>query len=153
MQERLRRLGKAYVDGVYDDDEYVPHKRLAELELESLIVPEADMASEAGRLIKRLPDLWSAANLDERSKLLLTMLDAIYVDSKENAVVAIKPKAPFQPVFEIATTREGSGVVLVHDPEANPQIADQPPPDGREADVSCSWWRRGRVELPVQKTP
>ena len=80
------------------------------------------------------------------------MLDAVYVDSKENMIVAIKPKAPFKPVFEVATTREGSDVVLVHDREVEPQIAYQPPPHeyGLEAD-SCSWWRRGRVELPVQE--
>ena len=74
------------------------------------------------------------------------MLDAVYVDSKENMIVAIKPKAPFKPVFEIATTKEDSEVALVHDPEAEPRIADQPPPHGHglEAD-SCLWWRRGRV--------
>ena len=56
-----------------------------------------------------------------------------------------KPKAPFEPVFEVATTREDSEVALVHDPEAEPRILDQPPPHGHglEAD-SCLWWRRGR---------
>ena len=69
------------------------------------------------------------------------------LDSKENMIVAIKPKAPFKPVFEVATTRKGSEVALVHDPDAEAQITDRPPPDGHglEAD-SCSWWRRGRVE-------
>ena len=151
VQERLRRLGKAYVDGVYDDDEYKRQKRACELELESLVLPEADSAAEAGRLISQLPKLWSRANLEERRKLLLTMLDAVYVDSKENMIVAIKPKAPFKPVFEVATTREGSEVALVHDPDAEPQIADQPPPDGHglEAD-SYSWWRRGRPRPTIR---
>ena len=51
----MRRLGRAYVDGVYDDEEYRRQKRKLEMELESLIAPEADAASEAGRLIERLP--------------------------------------------------------------------------------------------------
>ena len=93
VQERLRRLGKAYVDGVYDDDEYKRQKRSAELELESLVLPEADAAAEAGKLISQLPRLWSGASLEERRKLLLTMLDAVYVDSKENTIVAIKPES------------------------------------------------------------
>ena len=42
-------------------------------------------------------------------------------------------------VFKVATTREGSGVILVN----------EPPDDDPEA--RCLWWRRGRVELPVQK--
>ncbi len=33
------------------------------------------------------------------------MLDAVYVDSKENMIVATKPKAPIKPVFEAATTQ------------------------------------------------
>ena len=48
--ERLRRLGRAYVGGVYDDEEYRRQKRKLEMELESLIAPEADAASEAASL-------------------------------------------------------------------------------------------------------
>ena len=41
---------------------------------------------------------------------------AVYVDSKdENRIVAIKPKVPFKPIFQAATTKEGSGVVVVHE--------------------------------------
>jgi len=143
VRERLRRLAKAYVDGFYSDEDYQREKRSLEMELERLVVPEADAAREAGELIMRLPDLWERASLEERRKLLLTMLDAVYVDAKEEkAIVAIQPKAPFRPIFHVATTKEGSGVLLMKEP---PEI----PP---EADL-CSWWRRGRVELPVQKRP
>ena len=101
--------------------------------------------------------LWSGANLQERRKLLMTMLDAVYVDSSENTIVAIKPKAPFKPVFGVVTTRDGSEVVLVHDLDARPRTADQPPPngtvapDGLEADDDpCLWWRRGRAYLHLE---
>ena len=152
VQERLRRLGRAYVDGVYDDDEYRRQKRTLELELESLVLPEADAAAEAGRLIERLPDLWTGATGEERRRLLVTMLDAVYVDAKdERRIVAVRPKAPFQAVFQVATTREGSEVALVHDSEGAFQNAGQPPSGGYGAEAdSCSWWRRGRVDLPVQ---
>ena len=117
------------------------------MELESLVVPQADMATEAGRLIERLPVLWSAASLEERRKLLLTMLEAVYVDTKgERRIVAVKPKAPFRPIFQVATMKEGSGIVLVHESKEEAENADQPPPGGHEADDdSCLWWRRGRV--------
>ena len=41
-------------------------------------------------------------------------------------------------MLEIVTTRETSEGVLVHDPEAEPRIADQPPAHGHglEADIS-----------------
>ncbi len=71
----------------------------------------------------------------------MTMLDAVYVDMKDSrTIVAIKPKAPFRPIFQVATTREGSGVMLLNEP-----------PDTDPEAHRCFWWRRGRVELPVQK--
>ena len=72
--------------------------------------------------------------------------------AKQAVFCVDKPKAPFKPVFAVTTTREGSEVALVHDPEAEPQIADQPPPHGHELEAdSCSWWRRGSVELHLLK--
>jgi site-specific DNA recombinase len=140
-EEKLRRMAKAYVDNLFPDEEYHRQKRLLEMELESLVVPQANAAEEAGKLIQDLPKLWTGANLEERRKLLLTMLDAVYVDAKEEKrIVAIKPKPPFRPVFQVATTKEGSGVMLLNEPPENT-------PEAR----ACFWWRRGRVELPVQR--
>jgi hypothetical protein len=70
------------------------------------------------------------------------MLEAVYVDNRdEQSVVAIRPKPSFAPLFEIALTREGSGVTLVK----------EPPPVGDDAKaVRCSWWRRGRGDLSLK---
>ncbi len=108
-----------------------------------MVVPGIDVAKEAGKLLENLPILWEEASLTERHKLLLTMLDAIYVDTvEEKSIVAIRPKPAFQPIFEIATTREGSDVVLINEP---------PPADFEpEAAGSCLWWRRGRVDLDLK---
>ena len=145
-EQRLKRLGRAYVDGLYSDDDYKREKRSLEDSIAGLVVPGVDSAKEAGELLEDLPGLWKAATLSEQRKLLITMLDAIYVDTvDEKAIVAIRPKPAFRPLFEIATTRAGSGVVLIKE---TPQALDEP-----EASASCFWWRRGRVELPVQKRP
>ncbi len=91
-------------------------------------------------MLETLPALWEEATLTERRKLLLTMLDAVYVDTvEENAIVAIRPKPAFRPLFEIATTRKGSDVLLINEP---PLTSHEP-----EAADSCFWWRRGRVDL------
>jgi len=96
--------------------------------------PGIDAANEAGKPLENLPTLSEEANLAERRKLLLTMVDAVYVDTvEEKAVVAIRSKPAFRPLFEVATTRQGSDVILIKEP---PEAAD-----------SCSWWKRGRVEL------
>ena len=75
------------------------------------------------------------------------MLDGVHIDAKdERTVVAIKPKPAFRPVSQVATTKAGSDVALIHDED--PDKPNQPAPGGHEADgISCSWWRRGRVEL------
>jgi len=61
----------------------------------------------------------------------------------------------FRPILQVATTREGSGVTLVTEqPSAETAegiISDRASPVGEAR--WCSWWRRGRVELPVQKNP
>ena len=114
-------------------------------EMESLVVPEASAAEAAGYLIERLPELWREATLEERRRLLLTMLEAVYVDAKdERRIVAIRPKPPFMPVFMTASTSEESWMELTHEPSG---VAPEAHAD------SCSWWRRGGVEPPVQKTP
>ena len=111
--EKLRRMTKVYIDGLFPDDEYHRQKKLLEMQLESLVVPEASAAEEAGKMIERLAMLWKGANLEERRKLLLTMLDAVYVDAKKTkSIVTIKPKPPFMPVFQVAVSREGSAIQL-----------------------------------------
>ena len=117
IQEKQRRMARAYVDGVFPDDEYYRQKKLLELEMESLVVPAADAAIEAGKLILDLPKLWAKANVEERRKLLLSMLDAVYVDARQTkSIVAIKPKPPFKPVFQVAASREGSGINIINEP-------------------------------------
>jgi len=68
------------------------------------------------------------------------MLDAVYVDAKEERrIVGIKPKPPFKPIFQVATTKEGSGVLLMKEPPAS------------QPEARCFWWRRGRVDLSLKQ--
>ena len=146
LEQRLRRLAQVYVDGHVPGEEYRRQKKQLEEKLRSLVVPGADAAVTAGKLLEDLPALWETADLGERRRILMTMLDAVYVDTvEEQRVVAIRARPAFRPLFEIATTRARSGIVLVS--EKHLENDNQPPPDGQEADaVPCSWWRRGRVE-------
>lgn len=136
--DRLRRLGTAYVDGLFSDKEYRRQKHALESQLESLVIPEVDSTEEAGRLVENLLVLWTAATLNERHDLVTGMLDAVYFDlSETKSVLAIKPKPPFAAVFSVAAAREGSGVELL--PKEKPP-ANSP---GASSDL-CFWWRRGR---------
>ncbi len=139
----MRRLREVYLEGDLPRDQYGERKRSLEVQLASLVIPDVDAAREAGKLLEQLPALWEEADLSERRQLLTAMLEAVYVDTvEEQAIVALKPKPAFRALFQIATTREGSGVILYKE---NPP--DQFP--SPEDDSPCSWWRRGRE--PVSK--
>ncbi len=87
------------------------------MQLESLVVPGANAAEEAGKLLMDLPELWSSATLEEQRRLLMTMLDAVYVDTKQTRpIVAIRPKPPFRPIFRVAASRDGSDIRIVNEP-------------------------------------
>ena len=110
-------MAKTYVDGLFPDDEYHRQKRLLEMELESLVVPEANAAEEAGKLVRDLPGLWSKADLEEQRKLLTAMLDAVYFDTKQTkSIIAVRPKPPFRPIFRVAASRQGSDIRIINEP-------------------------------------
>jgi len=52
VQERLKRMAKAYIDGLFSDEEYRRQKRLLEMELESLVVPEANAAAGGRKAVE-----------------------------------------------------------------------------------------------------
>lgn len=141
VEERMNRLREVYLEGDPSRDHYTDRKRNLETQLASLVIPDVDAAKEAGKLLEALPTLWEEADLEERRKLLTSMLEAVYVDTvEERAIVALKPKPAFRALFQVATTREGSSVILYK----------ENPPDqfsSQEDGFPCSWWRPGRLGL------
>jgi hypothetical protein len=117
VEKKLKKLGQVYLnDDLMEYDDYKAQKRKLEDQLSSLVVPGIDAVQQAGELLEDLPHLWEKADLAERRKMLMTMLEAVYVECKEERrIVGIKPKPAFKPLFEIALTKAESGVVLVKD--------------------------------------
>ena len=62
LEERQRRLAKAYVDGFVDEDDYEFQQRVVKSQLDSLVIPEERATLQAGHLLENLPLLWSKAN-------------------------------------------------------------------------------------------
>ncbi len=61
------------------------------MKLESLAIPEVNAAQEAGELIYNLPNLWKQADTLQRRKIVQSMLDAVYIETKKyKTIVAIK---------------------------------------------------------------
>ncbi len=143
VETRLKKLGQVYLDDDNMDlEDYKGRKKRLEDQLSSLQVPGLDAVQEAGKLLEDLPKLWERANLGERRRILMSMLEAVYVECKEEkSIVAIKPKPAFRPIFEIAETNASSGITLIKDDdnEKAPSVGD----DATE-NTMCFWWRRGR---------
>ncbi len=79
-------------------------KEQIQFELSSLVVPEVDATEGAGKLLLELPRLWAGATLEERRKLALTVLDAVYVDAKgSRSVVEVRVKGAFWEIFNLGT--------------------------------------------------
>jgi len=116
VEAKIRRIVKVFIEGHLAESDYDRQKKMLELELESLVVPEVQTAEEAGKLLQDFPRLWSLANLEEQRKLLVSMLDAVYIDTKNNLIVAVKPKPPFRPVFQVAASRDGSEIRIINEP-------------------------------------
>jgi DNA invertase Pin-like site-specific DNA recombinase len=139
-EQRMKRLGQVYLDNLLALDEYQRQKRQLEERLGTLVVPEMDAVQQAGNLLENLSQLWEEANLGERWRILQAMLEGVYVDTvEEKSIVALKPKPAFQALFQIATTKEGSGVVLYNGKA--PAFSES-----SDENTPCFWWRRGRVE-------
>ena len=132
VEQRLRRLGQVYLDGLLQRGESQRQRRLLEDKLAGQIVPGVDAAQEARKLLENLPALWEDAALGERRLISMTMLDAVQEDTVEDrSIVAIQPKPAFRPLFEIATTRECRDVAFMKEP---PEATNEP-----EAADPCSW--------------
>ena len=122
LTDRLRRLTKAYIDGMVPDVEYEGQKQQIQeaLALDGLAVPGQTEALNPGTYLANLPGLWKEATTSERWSLLSMLLDAVYCDVKRKTLVGVKPKPPFAPIFELIPMlmrAKGASDELIGDPD------------------------------------
>ncbi len=78
-----------------DEAEYRRQKVKMTADLEALVVPDFDAVREVRAVILAMPMLCTGAKLEERHRLLATVLDGVYVSFTDQAVVSVKLKNPF----------------------------------------------------------
>lgn len=101
VNEKLQRLGRAFVDGLIDESDYNVQRKMLQDRLDSLVIPEAESAFDAGEMLENPGNVWKHASLEEKNRLLVSMLDAVYLDiAAAKCVVGIVPKPAFHPLFE-----------------------------------------------------
>jgi len=117
-EEKLKRLGRSYIDGVIDEGEYRVQLKAIQSALESLVVPGIEAAIHAGEFLEGLGSIWDIATMEEKHKLLSVCLDAVYVDiGASRAIVGLQPKPTFYHLFETLKQDHDSQVTVFHDPK------------------------------------
>lgn len=145
MEQKLRRLGKTYRDGLIDDDEYELQQRMLKTQLDSLVVPEERATLQAGHLLENLPLLWEKASLEERHSILEGFLECVYVDLRRpGTVVGIKPKPQFMGLFQFMEARTETSAPLEN---------ESPEPDDDSELNLTGWWRRGSLDHADNHAP
>ena len=111
------------MDQLIEETDYQRQVREIRTRLDALVIPETEEAVEAGIFLQDLSKLWSVADLEDRHRLLMLMLDAVYVDIvTTRKIVGIAPKPGFRRLFEmVVTTAKESGVTILTPPKTEPK--------------------------------
>ena len=118
LEERLRRLRSLYLELTLTDGEYHRERERLQEQIQALAVPDEGPAMSAGAYVEDLSSLWRAATPIERRAVVLSVLDAVYVDVDNKQVVSIQPKADFLPLLAAASPTWGlAGPMLHGDPD------------------------------------
>lgn len=62
-------------------------------------------------MTNNLKNLWAEATFKEQIKLLLIVMEGVYIDAKQTkSIMEIRPKTPFKPIFQVVGTNKGSAL-------------------------------------------
>jgi site-specific DNA recombinase len=105
-RERLiaerRRLKRAYLAGDFDEDEDIYREHLERIREELARLPTEDdlkRIGEAARVLETVGEVWDEAEEADRRDLVQLILREVEVDMGQGRLVALKPHAPFIPLF------------------------------------------------------
>jgi len=107
IEEELRRTGRAFADGAFNEDDYDRRRKKLISEKDSLIVPDGAKAIEMGMQLETIGDFIDEATDDEKYKILRILFDTVYYDFGQKILVGFKPHVDFVPIFRLAAPLSG----------------------------------------------
>ncbi len=124
LQEKRRRLSRAYSDGAYTDEEY--NRRLAEIDrqLQQASTITNPAIEEAVELFSDIPMLWNEATVEERKRLMNTLIEMVYVDLETKHVAALRPTPAFRALLGKAIETIPDAPVMLIPPEKQEWFGD-----------------------------
>lgn len=141
LKEQRKRLGRVYMDEAISDVEYRDRLTMLDARIRAKASASQPTLEAAAELFGNLPVLWEEAQPDERRRLVAPFIERVYVDLRSKRIGAFTPSPAFRSLLQggLERTNRSNAVILT--------------PDEMESPEMLAWWRRGRVELPVQSTP
>ena len=140
LKSRRKRVGRAYADGTIPEAEYRARLRGLDALIRARATPSEPTLDDAASLFNDIPALWAEAGAEERRRLVAPLIERVYLDLESKRVGAFTPSPAFRSLLKGAVQRrtQSRAVILTADETESPEI--------------LAWWRRGRIELPVQRT-
>ncbi len=107
IDDELRRVGRAFADGVFNEDDYERRRKKLLAEKDSLIIPDEAKSIEMGMQLENIGDFLDEATTEEKYKILHMLFDALYYDFFKKQIVRIKPHSEFVHIFRLAASELG----------------------------------------------
>ena len=107
IDDDLRRIGRAYADGVFTESEYENRRTKLLNEKSSLVVPDGAKVIEIGLRLESLQEFLEYATDDEKYQILHILFDFFNYDFIQAKIVSFKPKAEFAVIFRLAAPLTG----------------------------------------------
>ena len=117
LAQKIDRARELYLEGDLSKERYDLIKSNADAEMDRIYIPELDDAKEAAKLLQDFNALWKGASTSSRNRLLLTILEAIYVDVERREIVGLRPRRAFLTLFE--TIVDNDALTLSSNPTGN----------------------------------
>ena len=102
IEDDLQRIGRAYVDGAYDENTYEARRSQLLKEKAGLKLPDGASVIEIGLKMDNLQEFLEHASEKEKYQILHAFFEAVYYDFNEKEIISFKPKPEFMGIFQVA---------------------------------------------------
>ena len=111
------RLGRSYRDKTVTEEDYDRELEELDAQLRMAQLSTTIELDEVAELLGNLPTLWNEATIEERSRLLRTLVEAVYVDIGSQKIVGITPVPAFRTLVESGIERIAGQPAILVDPD------------------------------------
>lgn len=107
IDDELRRTGRAFADGAFNEEDYERRRKKMIAEKDNLIVPDGAKTIEMGMQLENIGDFLEEATNDEKYKIFHILFDSISYDFSKKKKVRFKPHTEFVHIFRLAAPLTG----------------------------------------------